>query len=187
MTGTIVLTACAALAVAGFASRRAHRAWRRYRGTRVLTCPRSERPAALELDRSYSALTALIGPPRLRLSDCSSWAAGQRCVGECLPLVAAAPDAHLVRSLLDRWSAGKTCALCGGPFSNRLGGEFGPALLSRDGYTFERSVFRPEKLPQVLATHQPVCWYCHVVHTLRRERLHVVARPRTASRSPARN
>jgi len=37
------------------------------------------------------------------------------------------------------------------------------------GRTFEWHEVRPEKVPESLATHQPVCWNCHIAETFRRQ------------------
>jgi hypothetical protein len=49
-----------------------------------------------------------------------------------------------------------------------------PALLSPEGVTREWQQVSPEKLPDVLATHKPVCWNCHICETFRREYSDVV-------------
>jgi len=47
---------------------------------------------------------------------------------------------------------------------------FAPALLDLDGTTVESHDLALEELPERLRLHRPVCWYCHVASTLRRER-----------------
>ena len=41
--------------------------------------------------------------------------------------------------------------------------------MTNEGVTVEWSDFRPEALPEVLATHWPVCWDCHIAETFRRK------------------
>jgi len=45
-------------------------AYRRYRGRRVAACPETSAPAAVEVDAIHAALTAVLGPPHLRLKSC---------------------------------------------------------------------------------------------------------------------
>ena len=45
----------------------------RYRGKRVITCPETRKPAAIEVDAGHAALTAAISHPELRLKACSRW------------------------------------------------------------------------------------------------------------------
>src|SRR5262249_13412123 len=48
-------------------------AWRRWRGTRVITCPENRKPAAVDLDLGFAVSGAVLGRPELRLRDCSRW------------------------------------------------------------------------------------------------------------------
>ena len=58
-----------------------------------------------------------------------------------------------------------------------------PALLGPDFRTTEWKGIRPEQLPEIFSTRQPVCWNCHIAETFRR--LHpelVTDRPLEAKR-----
>ena len=58
-----------------------------------------------------------------------------------------------------------------------------PALLSDAGVTLEWAEIRPEQIHDVLSTHRPVCWDCHVIATLyRTHRNLIVERPAGAPR-----
>jgi hypothetical protein len=168
----VVGLAAAALALGARSARRALRAMR---GTRVLRCPRGLGVAAVELDRRHTALAASVGLRSLRVRSCSLWEAGRPCAGECLPAIAAAPDAHLIRVLVDRWASGKACAQCACPLSTTY---YPPALLGRNGVSVEYDSVPAESLLEALATSQPICWYCHVALALRREQTETVGAPR---------
>ena len=71
----------AILPVAGFA-------YRRYKGRRTVACPESGRPAMIALDATRAALTATVGPPQLRIIDCSRWPERESCGRQCLRQVA---------------------------------------------------------------------------------------------------
>jgi hypothetical protein len=43
----------------------------KYRGTRTVACPETGRPALAEIDALHASLTSLIGPPDIRLENCS--------------------------------------------------------------------------------------------------------------------
>jgi hypothetical protein len=145
-----------------------HRAWRMYRGTRVVSCPDGGVPAAVEVDRSMAALTAALGRPWVQLRHCTRWPAC--CARECLSGIRAAPTESLVRIIVTRWSAGQACARCGYALGERRPGGFGPALLGPDGTTVNWPDLAPESLPALLRTRRPVCWYCHITARLRRAR-----------------
>ena len=173
---TPLLALAAASGLAFYRLRAGYRAGRIYRGTRVVTCPDGLGPAAVQLDRRRAALTASLGRPCVRVRRCSRWPAHRLCSRECLAEIQAAPQEGLVRILVARWSAGRSCALCGCQLEGARPPGFAPALLYPDGTTVESQDLAPEELPERLRRHRPVCWYCHVASKLRRERPDLFAR-----------
>ncbi len=152
-----------------FGLRNVLKAWLKYRGTRVITCPENQNPAAVHVDARYAAMTAGMDQPVLRLDSCSRWPERAGCGQECLKQIQDAPEDCLVRNILGRWYAGKTCVYCEKALGEIEWAEHQPALRAPDGHTYEWSDIAPEALPAVLLTHQPVCWRCHVAMTFRRE------------------
>lgn len=144
-------------------------AYRKYRGTRLVTCPETRETAAVEVNAAQAALSAVAGNPQLRLQTCSRWPEREHCGQECLQQIEAAPQDCLVRTILTQWFHGRTCALCGTAFDSIESWGHKTALLSPQGITLEWGEVRAEKLPEVLATHRPVCWNCHVAESFRRE------------------
>lgn len=144
------------------------RAYKLYGGIRVMACPESGQTAAMEVDALHAALTAALGRPRLRLRSCSRWPERRDCGSDCVKSFELAPEEGLARTILTRWYRERSCVFCGNPFGEIQWSEFEPGLVSRDGRTFECSEVPVEILPDVLATHKPVCWSCHVVETFRR-------------------
>jgi hypothetical protein len=143
------------------------RAYFRYRGTRVITCPETKMPAAVRVDKGHVAATTASGEPELRLESCSRWPEKEHCGQECLSQIAEAPEACLVRNMLVHWYAGASCALCNKAIGPVLWSEHKPALLTPDRKTIEWDDIPPETLPTVMATHKRVCWNCHVANTFR--------------------
>jgi hypothetical protein len=141
------------------------RAFFRYRGTRLITCPETKMPAAVRIDKGHAAASTAVGNTDLRLESCTRWPQREHCGQECLSQIAAAPDGCLVRSLLVRWYDGAFCDICREPIGAIHWGDNKPVLLAPDGKTREWDDIRPETLPTVLATHKPVCWSCHVAKT----------------------
>ncbi len=140
------------------------RAFLRNRGTRLVTCPETKMPAAVRTDRVHAALTTAAGEPELRLETCTRWPEREHCGQECLSQIEAAPDACLVRNILVRWYEGAACAICGNPIKIHWG-DNKPALLTPDRKSLEWDQIRPEALPGILATHERLCWSCHVANT----------------------
>ena len=145
----------------------AGRAYFRYRGTRVVTCPETEMPAAVRVDGRHLAGSAAIGEPDLRLSDCSRWPERRGCGQACLSQVQAAPAECVVRTMLVEWYQRAACAICNREIGQIHWVEYRPALLTPDRKMVEWEEVTPETLPQVLATHQRVCWRCHLVNEWR--------------------
>lgn len=145
------------------------RTYMKYRGTRVITCPETKMPAAVRVDKGHAAATTATGEPELRLESCSRWPEKEHCGQECLSQIAASPEECLVRNMLVRWYEAASCALCGKKIGKILWSEHKPALLTPDRKTIEWDDVAPETLPTVLATHQRVCWNCHIANTFRAE------------------
>ncbi|MFH1574903.1 MAG: hypothetical protein ABIG68_13030 [Acidobacteriota bacterium] len=140
------------------------RAFVRYRGARVVTCPENQKPAGVEVNAAHAALSK-----ELRLKECSRWPDKQDCGQECLRQIESAPEDCLVRNMLAGWYAGKKCVSCGKLLDKIDWMEHKPALLSPQNKTVEWRELAPEQVPEALASHSPVCWDCHVAATFRRE------------------
>lgn len=65
---------------------------------------------------------------------------------------------------------GQRVVVCQRPFGEIHWDDYKPALLRpEDRRTFGWRDLAPESLPEVLETHLPVCWNCHVAAAFRRE------------------
>ena len=61
------------------------------RGTRLVTCPETGQPVAVDLDLPYSAVHSTLGRPHFRLKDCTRWPEGAGCGQICLGELEDAP------------------------------------------------------------------------------------------------
>jgi hypothetical protein len=163
---TIVLVAVLAVLLAAIALV----GWRilRLRGTRLVTCPETRETVAVEIAAGQAALTSLTGDARFRLTDCTRWPERQGCDRACLDQVEAAPRDCLVRTILAHWYEGKRCGICRVDLSATNWPAHRPALLGPDGTSAEWQDFAPERIPEILATHAPLCFDCHVAESFRR-------------------
>ena len=143
------------------------RTYRKFRGTRVITCPETGCAAAVEVDKRHAAATSVVGETELRLTSCSRWPEREGCGQECLAQIEAAPEGCLARSMIVEWYRGSTCAFCLKEIPEITWSENKPALLTLDRRTVEWGEVRPEELPWVFATHQRVCWNCHIAQSFR--------------------
>jgi hypothetical protein len=167
-----IVWALAAMAVliAAFLLFRILRSYFRLRGKRLVTCPQNRKPAAVSLAAVRLARDSALGKPPLRLSECSRWPELQGCGQDCLKEIEAAAEGCLVRGIVAAWYANKTCVLCGKPvdISGELVGQV-PALMNPEKQTVYWDKIAVERLPEVLQTHLPVCWSCHIAETVRSE------------------
>ena len=142
--------------------------WKRYRGPRLIQCPENQRPAGVVVDAPRAAVTSLVNAPQLRLSACTRWPEKAGCGQECLSQVYASPENCLVRNILVDWYRGKVCVSCGQSFGD-IEWSRKPALLGAGGKSLEWSQVPVEKLYEVLAAAQPLCFACHMASTLVQE------------------
>jgi hypothetical protein len=87
----------------------------RYRGARLVTCPETKAPAAVEVDAFQVALSEG-GAHKLCLKECSRWPERENCGQDCLSQIEASPEDCLVRSIVTKkrnlcGSAGTGCCL----------------------------------------------------------------------------
>jgi hypothetical protein len=142
------------------------RAYLKFRGERVITCPENRRPAGVLVDTRHVLLMTLEGKDNLRLKLCSRWPERQDCGQECLRQIEAAPEDCLVRHILTEWYRGKNCAMCGKAIGEINWADHKPALLNAEHQTVEWRDVPAAEVPDILATHQAVCWNCHVVNRM---------------------
>jgi len=145
------------------------RAFFQYRGKRLVTCPETKEAAAVAVAATEAAAGAFLSEPTLRLKECSRWPERQGCGQECLQQVEVDPEKCLVWNMVSKWYEGKICVFCRKPIAPMHHIDHAPALLGPDFRTCEWKDARPEDLPQIFTTHQPVCWNCHIAETFRRE------------------
>lgn len=166
---TTWLVVALAIVFAGIAIGRLLRAWFRYRGARVITCPENRRPAGVTLDARHAAVTGFGKSPELRLSSCSRWPERAGCGQECLSQIEASPEGCLVSHILIDWYRGKSCAYCGRPFGEIEWAAQKPALIRADKISVDWNRVPADQLSETLETALPVCFACHMANTLVRE------------------
>jgi hypothetical protein len=172
MTVTVItiIIAVLVLAVALFVFRAVPgvRAYFKFRGKRLVTCPETHAPEAVDVAAREAGLGAFFNEPTLRLQECSRWPERQDCGQDCLSQIEADPQNCLVWNIVAKWYEGKNCVFCHKPFGPLHHLDHAPALLGPDFKTSEWKELNPQDLPRIFSTHQPVCWNCHVAETFRR-------------------
>ena len=138
-----------------------------YRGTRIVTCPETKRPAIVEVDALHASLTSTVSLPDIRLQNCTRWPIKGQCGQECLVDLDVAPDRCLISGVLMRWYGDKECIYCSKAFSEVRWLDHRPALLSPEGKLLTWNAVTMEQLSTVLETHSPVCWDCYIAQKFR--------------------
>jgi hypothetical protein len=67
------------------------RVYFRFRGTRMVTCPETHKPAVVEVAARSMGMQAILSEPCLRLSECSRWPMRRDCGQNCLTQIEARP------------------------------------------------------------------------------------------------
>lgn len=168
-TAVVYLIAIILAVALWFGIRRLARSYSRYRGTRIVTCPETNRPVMVEVDAVHAALTSTVGPPDIRLQDCTRWPINEKCGQECLMDLDVAPESCLVSGVLMRWYRDKKCVYCRKGFSEVQWLDHRPALLSPEGKLMVWNEVTLAQLNNVLETHSPVCWNCYIAQDFRLE------------------
>jgi hypothetical protein len=135
------------------------------RGARVVTCPENHRRAGVQLDARRAAVTGLYKGQELHLSACSRWPEKAGCGQECVAQIAQSGPDCLVNNILVRWYQGATCALCGKEIGEIDWTARKPALMTPEHMTIDWNMVPVEHLDEVLASHRPVCFACHLAST----------------------
>ncbi len=139
----------------------------KFRGTMLVTCSESLKPAAIKIAMWHTAAATLVGRRRLKVADCSRWPPRRDCGEDCLRQIEADPIGHRVWSVASRWYQGKKCAYCNKLIQPLALFNRRPALLGADGKTLEWDYFPAEKLPEALSGAAAVCSNCHITETLK--------------------
>jgi hypothetical protein len=140
-----------------------------YRGKRLITCPETLTPEAVDVAARKAAAAVFAGDSTLRLDQCSRWPERRDCGQACLRQIEADPENCLVWKIVSDWYDGKSCVYCHKPFGPLHHLDHAPALLGPDRKTVEWKDFQPRQLPELFSTYKPVCWSCHVTQTFRHE------------------
>jgi hypothetical protein len=177
MTGVaaVAVAIAAFLLLSGFL-----RAFRKWRGVRVITCPENHQPAAVKVAAFDAAKEfAVAGETSVHLKTCSRWPEMAGCDEACLNQITAAPEACLLQNIVGNWYDDKQCVFCGKEIEEIVWHERPPAVKFADGTIREWKELPAETLPAVFKTAEPVCWSCALFENFRKEHPEViVARPR---------
>ncbi len=132
----------------------------RFRGARVVVCPETITPEAVEISAFRAAWTAAAADTQFRLTSCSRWPERKDCSQKCLAQIEEAPDGCLVRTRVAQWYQGATCSLCQAAIGEVHNVGRVPGLAGPDGRIRRWRDLSVEDLAEAFATHKPVCADC---------------------------
>jgi hypothetical protein len=145
------------------------RTYFKFRGKRLVTCPETNKTAAVELDAKGAAREAFSQKPRMHLDECTQWPERKDCGQECLGEIAMSPSACLVRNVVIDWFEEKNCVFCGKSIADvrEWWVDHKPALLTPEKRIVVWNEFAAEQLPELFQKCEPVCWSCAATETFR--------------------
>src|SRR5579859_1354806 len=114
-------------------------AWLRLRGTRVVTCPETHKPAAVTIDTGHAAVTAVWEKADLKLATCSRWPERHECGQACVPQIVEGGDETRARTIAAHFFEAQRCAICQHPIDAMNAATLQPGLL--DPVTHEASAW----------------------------------------------
>ena len=121
--------------------------------TRVVECPETGRPAAVDATANTDG--------GFHVEQCSRWPERGPCDHGCVPEIVEAPEESLLPNILTKWYDGKSCAVCGMKLSEVHWFDFKPPLMGPDGEITQWYDVSVEDLSSVLSTHRPICAECY--------------------------
>jgi hypothetical protein len=144
-------------------------AWIRLRGTRVVTCPETHKPAAVTLDTGHAAVTAVWEKADLKLNTCSRWPERQGCDQACVPQIVESGDETRPQMMAAHFFEGQRCTICQHPIDAVNAAALQPGLL--DPVTHDAAAWdeiAAQDLPDAFRTRKPICANCALAESFRR-------------------
>lgn len=144
-------------------------AWIRLRGTRVVTCPETHKPAAVTIDTAHAAVTAVWEKADLKLATCSRWPERHDCDQACVPQIVESGDETRSRTMAAHFFEGQRCTICGNRIDPINSAALQPGLL--DIVTHEASAWDEipgQDLPAAFHARKPICANCTLAESFRR-------------------
>ena len=143
--------------------------WIRVRGTRVVTCPETHKPAAVNVDVGHAAVSAVWDKADLKVECCSRWPERAGCDEACVTEIAEEGNDTRPKTIAARFFEGKRCAICGHPIDPINEAALQPGVLHPLTHeAFAWNEIPPEDLPDALAFRRAICANCTLAESFRR-------------------
>jgi hypothetical protein len=143
--------------------------WFRLRGTRVVTCPQTHKPAAVTVDLGHAAATAVLDTADVQLTTCSCWPEREGCDQACVPQIVEAQDETRARTIAAHFFEGARCAICQTRIEPPNPATLQPGLF--DPATQEVAAWDEvpaEQLMDIFKARRAICPNCTLAESFRR-------------------
>jgi hypothetical protein len=146
----------------------AWRTWVRVHGTRVVVCPETQRPVAVNVDVGHAMTTAVWEKPDLRLTSCSRWPERADCDQPCVKQIELLPDATRPQAIATHFFAGLRCSICQRPIEPPSAVALQPGFMDPGSRKVQKwDEVPPQDLPDAVATRRALCSNCTLAESFR--------------------
>jgi hypothetical protein len=148
----------------------AARTWTEVRGARLVVCPETQQPVAVQVDVGHAVASALWEQPDLRVTSCSRWPERQDCDQPCVRQIERAPSETRPKTIASHFFARQRCAICTEKIAPLGAFTLQPGFMN----PATRRVARwddvpPRDLPRAVADWRPLCANCTLSESLRQD------------------
>jgi len=137
------------------------RTWWRLRGSRVVTCPETRRPAGVTIDVGHAMVSAVWERADVRIAGCSRWPERRGCAETCVPQIEESPESTRANTLAARFFQGRVCVICRRRLGTLKNGGLQPGFmdpLTREVVPWTQVA--AADLPDAIARRRPLCPEC---------------------------
>lgn len=146
------------------------RTWTRARGPRIVVCPETQRPVAVNVDVGHAITSALWEKADLRLTSCSQWPDHEGCDQPCVRQIEAAPSETEPRTIAAHFFSNARCAICNRPIEPLSRMTLQPGFMNPSTRMVDTwDDVPPQDLPQAIATWRPLCSNCTLAESFRQK------------------
>lgn len=144
------------------------RTWSRVHGTRVVVCPETQNPAAVNVDVGHAIVSAVWEKPDVRLSTCSRWPERQDCDQPCVQQIETLRSETSPKVIAAHFFGTVRCSICTRPIAPPSGVALQPGFMDPTTHKVESwNEVPPQDLPQAIATRRPLCANCTLAESFR--------------------
>jgi hypothetical protein len=167
MTTQVFVTLLLAIVLVVYLSL-AIRAWARFRGTRVVTCPETRRPARVAVDLGHAMVSAAWERADVCIAQCSRWPERHGCDEACVPQIEESPDGTRARTIAARFFQGQRCVICQRRLEPLKRTGLQPGFMNPVTREVVAWIHVPaQELPDAIAVRRPLCPDCTLAESSR--------------------